>query len=295
MKNLTTLVSVVSFIKINAQINVADSLFLAQNYKAAKAIYLKEKPNLNDKALQLNRLGYCFHKTNKIEEAIPYYLQSEKLSSSKALNSTVQARLARAYSIKNQNTESLLWLKKAVGNGYANTREISEDPDFKNLRSFKPFKPFYDSLMNASFPCRADKKRRMFDFWIGEWTVFTTQGNQPAGESIIQIVSEGCLILENWKGVNGYSGKSMNFVNEKGDWEQIWMGSDGNVTRFGSGNFINNEMFFQFESTVNGTKKIGKFHFYKLDDNTVRQMQESSTDNGKTFTIDYDLTYKRKK
>ncbi|MEO6303416.1 MAG: tetratricopeptide repeat protein [Bacteroidia bacterium] len=278
-----------------AQIQKADSLFFAKNYKEAKLIYLKEKTAIDSNTLALNRLGYCYHKTNKYNEAIECYLKSEKLSKNQILSFTVESRLAKTYSVLDQNDKSLTWLKRAITNGYANIVELNTDPDFSNLRKLKAYTAIYDSLYNLTFPCKKDPKKRLFDFWLGTWDVYTTQGNQLAGESVIENISEGCAILENYKSLGGYVGKSINFVNEKGEWEQDWMGSDGHINRFYKGDFVESEMLFIFEKTDQaGNKKIGKFHFYKIGDNTVRQMQESSADNGKTYAVDYDLTYKRK-
>ncbi|MBA2613530.1 MAG: hypothetical protein H0U95_16315 [Bacteroidetes bacterium] len=276
-----------------AQFRIADSLFFVQNYQAAKQVYLKEKIDTN--AIVLNRLGYCYHKTKNFMDAIDCYLKAEKLSKNPLLSFTIESRLAKVYSVIDQKEISLRWLKKAVANGYSNLTELNEDPDFANLRKHNEFSVLYDSLYTVTFPCKKEVKRRQFDYWLGNWDVFSTNGNIPNGTSVIENVSEGCVILENYSGPGGYCGKSMNYINEKGEWEQTWMGSDGNVTRFYSGKFDGNEMLFVFEKTDKlGKKKIGKFHFYKIGNNTVRQMQESSSDNDKTYLIDYDLTYKRK-
>lgn len=295
MKNLYFLAAVFCFLQSVAQQKLADSLFFEKKYEKAKQLYLKE-PDLETNALTLNRLGFCFHKTKKLDEAIVYYIKSEKLAKNQALAVTVQARLAKVYSMQRQDQKSLEYLRKAVSNGYANVSELNSDPDFSNLRKAKSFEHIYDSLYNITYPCKKDPKRREFDFWLGTWNVFTTQGDHPAGESNIDYASEGCMILENYKSFGGYTGKSMNYVNEKNEWEQTWMGSDGAVAKFDHGKYDGKEMLFTFEKTDrNGNKKTGKFHFYKIGNNVVRQMQESSADNGITYSVDYDLTYKRKK
>ena len=51
---------------------------------------------------------------------------------------------------------------------------------------------------------------RAFDFWLGEWEVKTLSG-QLAGYNTITQAEQGCLLTEQWRGVQGASGQSMNF------------------------------------------------------------------------------------
>jgi hypothetical protein len=44
-----------------------------------------------------------------------------------------------------------------------------------------------------------------------------------------------------------------------------------------------------------GTKTLRRLRFAKLDADHVRQWSVKSTDDGKTWTPEYDLTYVRKK
>ena len=50
-----------------------------------------------------------------------------------------------------------------------------------------------------------------FDFWIGEWDVYPTGAKNIVGHSLIQMVSSGCALLENWTSPAS-NGKSLNFV-----------------------------------------------------------------------------------
>jgi hypothetical protein len=54
-------------------------------------------------------------------------------------------------------------------------------------------------------------------------------------------------------------------------------------------------MRFEGDSIANGKKVLNKLTFFKLDENTVRQLAESSADEGKTWTVNYDFKYVRKK
>jgi hypothetical protein len=65
------------------------------------------------------------------------------------------------------------------------------------------------TAQTAPTPCAAQAERHQFDFWIGDWDV-TTQGGTSVGSSVIQSVSGGCALLENWTGNRGGHGKSLN-------------------------------------------------------------------------------------
>lgn len=147
-------------------------------------------------------------------------------------------------------------------------------------------------------PCAADAVYRQFDFWIGEWIAYAPNGNK-AGVSKIQLILDSCVILENWTSEGApYSGKSFNLYNSATKkWQQTWVDSQGSITNYSDGHFENNQMILQTADEVqpDGSHKILKMTFTKIDGNTVRQFGESSTDGGKTWSTDFDLKYVRSK
>lgn len=54
-------------------------------------------------------------------------------------------------------------------------------------------------------------------------------------------------------------------------------------------------MILVAENTASGKKTLLKMTFSKLPNGDVRQFGENSTDEGKTWTTAFDLTYTRKK
>lgn len=140
--------------------------------------------------------------------------------------------------------------------------------------------------------CVNDPAHHLFDFWLGEWDV-TTKGGTKVGTSVIQSVSNGCAILENWSGLRGGTGKSLNSYNPQlKQWQQFWVGADGGVSEFRSSEsdgttlaFFNNE---------DAPQKLRRLTFTPLDEDTVRQHSESSEDGGKSWTTQYDFYYHRR-
>ncbi len=146
-----------------------------------------------------------------------------------------------------------------------------------------------------SRPCKEAPEFRGMDFWIGEWEVETAQGN-PAGKSKIELVLDGCIVLENWTGQNGYAGKSFNlFHRDSSKWEQIWVDNQGQVTRY-DGEAKDGNIYYRTESIgPDGKKTLSKMTFFPKGPDQVRQFGERSTDGEATWSVEYDLLYKRKK
>jgi hypothetical protein len=141
--------------------------------------------------------------------------------------------------------------------------------------------------------CTADPERHRFDFWLGEWDV-TTPGGTPVGSSVIQSVSRGCALLENWTGVNGGQGKSLNAYNPQiHQWQQFWIGADGGVSEYRSSRLDGSSLVF-FLSDSARTPSAARLTFTPVDSATVRQHSETSSDGGKTWVTQYDFYYHRR-
>ncbi|HEX7981799.1 MAG TPA: hypothetical protein VF461_24550 [Gemmatimonadaceae bacterium] len=145
-------------------------------------------------------------------------------------------------------------------------------------------------------PCADAPERHRFDFWIGEWEVTTPAGGR-AGTSSVQSVSGGCALLENWSSVNGGHGKSLNAFNPAlGQWQQYWIGQDGNPTEFRESTWLGNSIVFRAHVPAAGKSPAmeTRLTFTPLDSSTVRQHGESSADGGATWKTTYLFVYHRR-
>ena len=149
----------------------------------------------------------------------------------------------------------------------------------------------------APTPCVDAAERRRFDFWIGEWEV-TTQGGTRVGSSVIQSVSGGCALLENWTSARGGQGKSLNAYNPAvAQWQQYWIGQDGNPTEYRESSWSGPSIVFRARAAAAGSTPASELRltFTPVDSVTVRQHGEQSTDGGATWKTQYDFYYHRKK
>jgi len=152
----------------------------------------------------------------------------------------------------------------------------------------------------AQRPCSGPEFRQ-FDFWVGNWEAYGIKG-QKAGDSRISIILDSCVILEEWTSASAqqgliYSGKSFNSYNTATrQWQQTWTDNTGNTTEYLRGTASPGKIIY-YADKVTGPKGnfMRRLTFTKLSDDKIRQLGERSDDEGKTWTIEYDLEYRRKK
>jgi len=149
-------------------------------------------------------------------------------------------------------------------------------------------------------PC-SDPVYRQFDFWLGEWEAFGTQGKK-AGDSKISAILDSCIILEEWTSSavsNGlrYEGKSFNTYNAvTGQWQQTWVDNVAGSTEYLMGKFETDKITFETNpfKFSKDTTAIRKLTFYNLGKDKVRQLGEITKNNGQAWITEYDLEYRRK-
>lgn len=151
------------------------------------------------------------------------------------------------------------------------------------------------SAASAQTPLPAPPaEARQFDFWIGEWEVYSPDGRK-AGENRIEKMAGDWGLLENWTGAGGYTGMSLNtWMSQKKQWKQFWIGLGGALELVGGLN-DKGEMVLSGQATgPNGKEFRQRITWTPHPDGTVRQHWEQSDDDGKTWTTDFDGLYRKK-
>jgi hypothetical protein len=110
------------------------------------------------------------------------------------------------------------------------------------------------------------------------------------------------VVLEEWTSSAAqqgllFAGKSFNSYNAATkQWQQNWIDNTGGSNEYLTGHFENDAMYFMSRPFTNGKNtSIRKLTFFKLKEGKVRQLGEISNDDGKTWTVEYDLEYRPKK
>ncbi len=140
-------------------------------------------------------------------------------------------------------------------------------------------------------------EHHQFDFWIGEWDVFLPNG-QKAGENRIEPIADGCALLENWTGRGNFTGKSLNIYDrDDKHWHQTWVDNSGGLLMI-AGGLVDKRMVLTSEQPgPDGSAGAlrQRITWTPNDDASVRQLWEASSDAGKTWTVQFDGKYVRRK
>lgn len=138
-------------------------------------------------------------------------------------------------------------------------------------------------------------EHQQFDFWIGDWEVFDTEGRK-IGENIVQKLEDNCLVSENWKGAGGGTGKSFNYFDpEEQTWNQLWISNTGNILKL-KGKAGKNRMVLK--SPVSEGEKANFYNqisWTKNPDGSVTQIWELFNQNGEKIKTSFKGIYRKKK
>lgn len=206
--------------------------------------------------------------------------------------------IATVYAQKKESDKVFEHPKKALDAGYNKPDELASDAHLASLHSDSRFEKLVEQANHNLKPCAYAPENRQFDFWLREWNVETTQGGIPSGQSKIELILTDCVVLENWQSNgNPYSGKSYNIYNSAlKRREQFWVDNSGGNIFFYDG--LKDGVMDYFTDKLpqpDGTKLKRHIQFFSLGPNKVGQFSQGSADGGKTWTVEYDFTYIRKK
>jgi tetratricopeptide (TPR) repeat protein len=272
----------------------AATAYDAKDWAKAARLYAELSQSLDAPPRVWLRLGAALRELGKHQDALAAY---EKANAAGAALFGEYGEAA-VYAAMKQPEKALEHLEKAVQQGYAQPDVLSSDSDFAALRSDPRFTKLVEQARKNQRPCAYSAENRQFDFWLGDWAVTTTQGAIPAGDSRIELILEDCVVQENWKSLNSpYSGKSYNVYNQaQKRWEQYWVDNVGGNIFFYGGLKDGVMDYYTDEIPQTGGPTLKRhLQFIPLGPDKVRQFSRGSTDGGKTWNVEYDFTYTRKK
>jgi len=142
-----------------------------------------------------------------------------------------------------------------------------------------------------AFPCRYGEEYKRLDFWLGEWDVFVK--DKKTASSNITKSEGGCTLHEDYKTLNGFYGRSMNYFDpEDKKYTQIWIDKFNSITVFKE---VESKKGYLKMQADKGNGTLTNMD-YTLDPNTgnVTQTMESSKDEGKTWKQSFVGVYKKR-
>ena len=219
------------------------------------------------------RLGVSFYKSGKQEQAMEGFEKGRAQGLSPQL---VEYGIAAVFVSKKDKDRAFEHLEKAAQHGLR-PEQLSADADLAELKSDPRFRKILEMVTRNQKPCAYAAENRQFDFWLGQWTVVTSTGARPAGDSRIELILGDCVVQENWTsaGNTGYSGKSHNIYNVALQrWEQYWVDNAGGNIFFYGGLKDGIMDYWTDELPQPDGKKLKRhLQFLKLGPDTVRQFE----------------------
>ena len=290
--SVSLILLVVASISANAQKVEAEAAAKAQDWPKAITLYKQVTEKNPSDGASWYALGSAALMAGDAKLAVTALEQSVKLNNQPFLSlynlACAQARLGRS-------DEALDTLEKLAQAGGPFAAQMEKDPDMDPIRAMPRFKEIAEQMKRVAAPCANDAINHQLDFWAGDWEVYDAQGTRQ-GSSHVDPSLDGCLLVENWQGALGGSGKSFNTYNPgKHNWQQFWVSSGGAVTIY-DGEFKEGAMrFIGTQNSRSGNPAPVRLTFTALADGRVRQTGETSADGGASWTVTYDLYYVRKK
>lgn len=157
-------------------------------------------------------------------------------------------------------------------------------------------------LVAASSPCLgrppepprcAGPEYRQFDFWAGDWDAYDIDAPAtPAARVKVDVILEGCVLREVYKGTDGLVGESFNVYDaSRKMWHQTWVTNRGQLLVL-EGELRDGRMAMRAtESTADGPVLWRAVWIPSAEG--VRETAETSRDGGKTWKPRFDMMFRR--
>lgn len=153
-----------------------------------------------------------------------------------------------------------------------------------------------DENKQPPLPC-SSAEARQFDFWLGEWDLSWTDkdGSMKSGSNRISKLFGECNIKEEFSDAEGkFKGTSVStYIPSEKIWKQTWVDNQGSYLDF-VGEFKDGKMTLSRKTERNGKPLFQRMIFYNITKKALTWNWESSTDNGKTWTVAWKINYTRK-
>jgi hypothetical protein len=274
----------------------AQAAYTASDWKTAAEAYATLAKRTPDQPMPHFRLGVSLLNLNRAAEAKGHLETAERLGTP-----LIQAsyRLAQVEAASGNRDAAFAQLTRATGAGMTAANFTPEsDPMLASLRSDARWKDLVTAMDRNARPCHYDARMRELDFWLGDWDL-RPRGSPaaPPTRNTITKIHDECVVLESYT-APGYTGQSFNIRDPSiGKWAQTWVDKAGGLHVY-YGEVRNEAMYYEGEMpdpSAPTTKRIRtKVTIMKIAADTLRQFAETTRDEGKTWTQNYDFIYTRR-
>lgn len=272
----------------------ANRLLQAQKWGEAAKLYEAITQAEPGNARAWYQLGWSRHGLGEYARALDAFQKNLELNKGTRRAAFSMYAIAVMYASMKDKDKAFEWLDKALSANLPSPRQIKVDPNLAALRDDPRFEPLMTRAEKAAQVCMNIPEYRQFDFWVGDWNVVGTNGQQ-LGTNKVMLLEGGCVVAENWTSASGGTGKSFNFYNPiTRKWHQSYM-DDSGANWMMDGEYKDGVLKYEGAIYSPGSKVLVHMSFFNLGPDKVRQTAETSADNGKTWTPVWDSMYIRKK
>lgn len=169
----------------------ADRLAAGGDLDAAIAAYRALLESDADNGQASYGLGRALHSQGRLEEASESFHDALDQGFQPA---GAMLRIGMIHLQQGDAAQAKEWLRKSFDAGLPVRDFVPSLPGAELVENDAALKRFVATL----HPCERESNRR-WDFWIGDWDVYSPSGRK-IGESIVKRVAGGCALSESWQG-----------------------------------------------------------------------------------------------
>lgn len=137
----------------------------------------------------------------------------------------------------------------------------------------------------------------LFDFWVGDWNAKwkNKNGTDGRGRNVITKVNDGKVLEENFEAEGtdkapGLKGRSLSVLEKtSGAWRQTWADNQGGFIVLTAQVDGDKKMF-----VTEGKESFQRMVFYNIKKDSFTWDWESTTDGGKTWSLQWRIEYERR-
>jgi hypothetical protein len=144
--------------------------------------------------------------------------------------------------------------------------------------------------------CSEDVRFTQQDFALGDWEVY--DGGRKRASVRLEKVLKGCAIRETWMPLEESAEHGIGLFTYSrllGHWGYFWVADNGQTTVFTGDQRGSNDMLYVTYAPVSGGGKKERHWTLQLQsDGSIQELSVGSTD-GKNWSKEYELTWRRRK
>lgn len=172
-------------------------------------------------------------------------------------------------------------------------QSIDAFPGLDELRADPRYAGLAAEAEKLAHPCPGDLGYRAFDFWVGDWDVYSPDGVRSSSHNLVTLELHGCLVHEHWSG--GGNGESFNYYNaHTRRWYQNWVDEGGSTVWYEGASTAPGVMHMEGGyANPDGSTGKARVTWTRMPDGSVHHFIERSIDGGKTWNVYFDAYYRK--